>query len=198
MEKSGRNYSELTDEDIQKLEKAYTSDPRQMKDICKDLDIKYTVYINIKNKHFPEAVRCPQVADRRKKERLKRLGLTRKDVITIKNKYIRTTIPRKAIAEMFGLTETQFRKLQEEWFPEWRREQGTGRAYKKEMKKPDTESGEKVDSDLLWLKKHWNWKLPQEQKATVKKKHTKESKYRIVHKGDRAIRTRYRPDGRFH
>lgn len=190
----GRSFTELTEEDIKKLEKAYTSDPRPLKEICKDLNIKYTVYTNIRETRFPEAVRCPQAAAYRKKERLKRLGLTHKDVITIKNKYIRTTIPTKVIMQEFALTPEQFSRLHKEYFPEWRRHQGTRKAYKIEP----GEAKEKTEGDLIWLRRHWNWKPPQEQKATTRKKRTGESKYRIVHAGDRAIRTRYRPDGRFH
>ena len=42
-----------------------------------------------------------------------------------------------------------------------------------------------------WLELHWNWQVKEPEKPK------KEHMFRVVHPGDRGIRTPYRPDGIF-
>lgn len=199
MSENGRAYQELTEEDIKKFEIAYTSDPRPIREICKELNIKYSTYVYIKDMKFPEAVRYSKKPDK-EAIMLQRFKLTKKDLAAIKNKYIKTQTHVKDIREEYGLTKHQFRELHRVCFPEWsRKKDGLNIAYRKDASEIETlRTKQEVKKDLAWLKEHWNWKSPAEQSAMMKKKRAAESKYRVVYKGEKALRTPYRPDGRFH
>lgn len=46
------------------------------------------------------------------------------------------------------------------------------------------------DADRMWLRRVWHWKLPEPRRD-------RNGKYRVVHPGDKGVRTPYRPDGKF-
>lgn len=167
----GRNYSELTEDDVKKLEEAYTSDPRSMKTICEELNIKYSAYVYIMNTVFPDVQRCKRPPKYSLAERLERAGLTKKDVLTIKCKYIKTNIPVKDIIKEFNLTQNDFKYIRKKFFPEWTRvSNGSGSTAVKDEKLTFCTDDEVLEvlaanskearlnaSDKKWLRKHWNW-----------------------------------------
>lgn len=177
----GRVYYELTDEDVKKLEEAYRTDPRSMRTICEELDIKYTAYVYIMNTVFPDAQRCKKPQKYNLVERLTRAGLTKKDVLTIKCKYIKTDIPVADIMQEFGLSHNDFRYIRRQFFPEWTR---IGNEYGSKAVK-DESLTYCTDEDVLealrangkepklnatdrkWLEINWRW-------ADAGKKHKKQ------------------------
>ena len=46
------------------------------------------------------------------------------------------------------------------------------------------------DADRMWLRRAWHWKLPESRRD-------RSGTYRVVHPGDKGVRTPYRPDGKF-
>ena len=190
-----RSYTDLSDEDIKALEEAYTSDPRPMTQICEEMNIAYTSWTYVREKCFPEAKMCKKTKTQKesKEQTLERWGMTMDEIEAIKDKYINTMLSDAQICQEAGITMQRFNKIHEKFFPEWTRgKYGRDKAYKIEPKRSHSQETE------FWLKTHWNWRSPKEQKEKLKKEREANSKYRVVYKGQTGhLRTPYRPDGKF-